>query len=443
MLTVLGYAMVTTFMVLIMTKKLAPLLALILIPIVFGLIAGFSNELGPMMLDGIRNLAPIGVMLLFAILFFGVMIDTGLFDPVVNKIVRFVKADPLKILLATAALALFVSLDGDGSTAYMITGAALLPLYRRLKLNPLYFCCLLMLASGIMNMTPWGGPTARAASVLNVAPNALFLPMILPMVATALWMFFAATVFGLKERKRLGYRPGSEAAKVSDLEIKSTIKNEREEAFEEAKKPQSNYHRKMLPVNFGITALLMIALVMNVLPLPVLFMIGFAVALIVNYPNPKDQRDRLAAHAGNAVSVAAMIFAAGIFTGILSGTGMVEAMAKNVTSWLPESLMPHMPIFIAVISIPFTFFISNDAFYFGIVPVLMQAAAAHGFNAALIGRASLIGQQVHLLSPLVPSTYLLVGLAGVELGDHQRFTIPWALGGALVMMLASLLLRAF
>ncbi|RYZ79485.1 MAG: citrate transporter, partial [Proteobacteria bacterium] len=140
---------------------------------------------------------------------------------------------------------------------------------------------------------------------------------------------------------------------------------------------------------------------------------------------------------------AAMIFAAGIFTGILSGTGMVEAMAKNVTSWLPESLMPHMPIFIAAISIPFTFFISNDAFYFGIVPVLMQAAASHGFDAALIGRASLIGQQVHLLSPLVPSTYLLVGLAGVELGDHQRFTLPWALGAAVVMTLASIAVGAF
>lgn len=439
MLTFLGYAMVTTFMILIMTKKLTPLLALIVIPILFGLFAGFTSELREMMLDGIRNLAPIGVMLLFAILFFGVMIDTGLFEPVVKRIVSLVKADPLKIMIATAALALFVSLDGDGSTAYMITAAALMPLYRRLGLKPLYFCCLLMLASGIMNMTPWGGPTARAASALGVSPNDLFLPMLFPMVAASAWLFFAAFVFGMRERKRLSYVAGAH----SETELQVALKIEREEAFEEPEKPQSARHRKLLPVNFAITTGLMIALVLNILPLPVLFMIGFAVALIVNYPNPKDQRDRLAAHAGNALAVSSMIFAAGIFTGILSGTGMVEAMAKNVTSWLPESLMPHLPVFISTISIPFTFFISNDAFYFGIVPILMKAAQAHGFEAAEIGRASLIGQQVHLLSPLVPSTYLLVSLAGVELGDHQRFTLPWALGAAAVMTAAALLVGAF
>ena len=59
------------------------------------------------------------------------------------------------------------------------------------------------------------------------------------------------------------------------------------------------------------------------LPLPVLFMIGFAVALIINYPDLAEQRRRVAHHAGNALSVVSLIFAAGIFTGILSGTGMV------------------------------------------------------------------------------------------------------------------------
>ncbi|RYZ64047.1 MAG: citrate:proton symporter, partial [Proteobacteria bacterium] len=119
MLTLLGFGMVATFMALIMTKKLPPFLALIIVPIVFGLISGQARGLGPMMLTGIQNLAPIGIMLLFAILFFGVMIDSGLFDPIVKRIVKIVGNDPLKILVATAVLALVVSLDGDGSTSYM------------------------------------------------------------------------------------------------------------------------------------------------------------------------------------------------------------------------------------------------------------------------------------------------------------------------------------
>ncbi|MBL8268567.1 MAG: citrate transporter, partial [Steroidobacter sp.] len=78
MLTILGFGMVATFMFLIMTKRLSPLVALILIPVLFALVAGFGGEgIGTMMLEGIRTLAPTGVMLMFAILYFGIMIDAG------------------------------------------------------------------------------------------------------------------------------------------------------------------------------------------------------------------------------------------------------------------------------------------------------------------------------------------------------------------------------
>jgi citrate-Mg2+:H+ or citrate-Ca2+:H+ symporter, CitMHS family len=55
----------------------------------------------------------------------------------------------------------------------------------------------------------------------------------------------------------------------------------------------------------------------------------------------------------------------------------------------------------------------------------------------------LVGQQIHLLSPLVPSTYLLVGMVGIELGEHQKFTLPWALGSCLVFLMAALTVGAF
>ena len=135
MLTLLAFLMVATFMALIMTKRLSPLTALILVPIVFGALAGFAPKLGPMMLDGIKTLAPTGVMLMFAILYFAIMLDAGLFDPFVALIIRLVKGDPARIVVGTAVLALLVSLDGDGSTTYMITTAAMLPLYLKLGIT--------------------------------------------------------------------------------------------------------------------------------------------------------------------------------------------------------------------------------------------------------------------------------------------------------------------
>ncbi len=196
---------------------------------------------------------------------------------------------------------------------------------------------------------------------------------------------------------------------------------------------------KLRVVNTVLTLVLLAALIKAVLPLPVLFMLGFAVALMVNYPSLADQRARINAHAGNALAVAGVVFAAGIFTGILSGTKMIDAMAESVVHMVPTALGPFMAPVTALLSVPFTFFISNDAFYYGVVPILAKAAAAYGITPVEIGRASLMGQPVHLLSPLVPSTYLLVGLCGVEFDEHQRFTIKWAALSVVVLLVVALL----
>ena len=423
MLTLLAYGMVIVFMTLIMTKRLSPLTALILVPILFGLLAGFTRELGPMMIAGVTNLAPTGVMLMFAILYFAIMIDAGLFDPFVQRIIALVHGDPMKIVVGTAVLALAVSLDGDGSTTYMITTAAMLPLYRRLGMRPLNLACVTMLAGGVMNILPWGGPTARAASALHVDSAAVFVPLVPPMLAGVAWVLFVAYRLGVRERVRLAVG-GASASAVLEAELANPSFHEDLE------------HRRpdRLWVNALLTAILLVALVAGALPLPALFMIGFAIATMVNYPSIAEQKALLSRHAGNVLAVVGLIFAAGVFTGILSGTRMVDAMANSVIHAVPPSLGPYLAVVTGLLSIPFTFFVSNDAFYFGVLPILAEAGKAYGISAAEMARASLIGQPVHLLSPLVPSTYLLVGLAGVDFDDHQRYTLKWALVSAAVLL---------
>jgi len=493
MLTILAYSMVVVFMYLIMTKRLPALVALIVVPIGFGVIGGFGPQLGPMMLDGIRNLAPTGVMLMFAILYFGIMIDSGLFDPVVRLILKIVGGDPFKIVVGTAVLAMFISLDGDGATTYMITVAAMLPLYVRLGMSRLVLACVIMLAGGVFNILPWGGPTARAATALGVDVSDIFVPMILPMAVTSLWVVFVACVLGMKERKRLGimtlptqaekaekaaqaaqnvavlqpavaaemngttghWSPAAAAAardgnvhQLAGGRVESTVTSSAEPALATGggngggdDNDVSNAAIKrprLIWINFAMTTLLMVFLIKGVLPLPVLFMIFFAVAIMINYPGLEEQKERIAHHAANVLPVVSLIFAAGIFVGILQGTKMVDAIALSVIAGVPDWMGPYLAVVTGLLSIPFTFFISNDAFYFGIVPVLAKAAEVYGITAAEIGRASVIGQPVHLLSPLVASTYLLVGMCKVEFGDHQRFTLIWSISAALVMLVAAL-----
>ncbi len=435
--------MVTLFMVLIMSKRLTPVVVLIIIPILTALLLGATPEaIGKMSLDGVKTLAPTGVMLMFAILYFGVMIDAGLFDPAVRWIVRLVEGDPLKVVLGTAGLAAFISLDGDGATTYMITVAAMLPLYHRLGMNALNLTCVTMLASGVMNMTPWGGPLARAASALHVDPTDLFLPMLPSMAAGLIGVFAIAYHLGRKERERLRFVPGPGAPGESRLASNTPPNQSGVETAaagisddglmeETALLPDPHTARvsarpRLLWVNAALTLALMATLVAQLLPMPILFMVGFAAALLINYPKMADQRERLVAHAPNVIAVVSIIFAAGIFTGVLNGTGMIEAMSTSFVAAVPEALGPGLAYITAVASLPFTFFISNDAFYFGVLPIVAEAGGQFGIANVEMARAALVGQPVHVLSPLVPSTYLLVGLAGVELGDHQRFTLKWA-----------------
>lgn len=432
MLAILAFTMVATFMTLIMTKRLSALVALILVPTLFAVGMGFSAGLGDMMLDGVRDLAPTGVMLIFGILYFGLMIDAGLFDPLIKVIVRIAHGDALRITLGTVVLALLVSLDGDGTTTYMITTAALLPLYRHMKMDVRIMACLIIMSSAVMNLLPWGGPTARAATALQLDPRDVFVGLIPAMAVTAIWVLIVAWMFGMRERKRL-----AALCKNGEKDMSGEAVVAQDAGDVKARRPH------LMWFNLAITLALMVCLIIGVLPLAILFMLGFAIALMVNYPSLQQQRERISAHAGNALAVAGLVFAAGIFTGILSGTQMIDAMADMIIACVPPSMGPYMAPITALLSMPFTFLISNDAFYFGMLPILAQTGAEYGISSMDMAQASLVGQQIHLLSPLVPSTYLLATMAGIEFGEHQRFTLKWALGSCAVFLPACLLLGIF
>lgn len=419
MLAILGLAMITTFITLIMTKRLSPLVALTLIPILFGLFAGVSGtELGKMMENGLKDTAPTGVLLMFGILYFGIMFEVGLFEPLIIKLLQFAKGDPLKVIMGTCILSLIVALDGDGAATYLIIVGALLPVYKRLGINPLILTAILTLCVGIMIKLPWTGANARCLSALHLNPTELFNPIIPSMLASIVWVLFVAYIFGKKERKRLG---------IVHIEVPESkeIKN-----------------KKIYFTNLLLTIVLIAALVSGLFPIAITFMVGLTIALILNFPNLEEQRKKLAAHAGSALSVGSMVFAAGIFTGILSGTKMLDAMAQSFIHIIPDSLGPNMGIITGLTSMPFTYFVSNDAYFYGIVPLTAVTASHFGVTAVEIGRASLLGQSVHMLSPLVASTYLLVGLAGVSFDAHQKFTLKWAIATTLVMLLVTILTNA-
>ncbi|MEU1349469.1 CitMHS family transporter [Streptomyces sp. NPDC005775] len=461
MLTILGFAMIATFLVLIMMKKMSPIAALVLIPALFCVAVGKGAHLGDYVIEGVGNLAPTAAMLMFAIVYFGVMIDVGLFDPIVRGILRFCKADPMRIVVGTAVLAAIVSLDGDGSTTFMITVSAMYPLYKRLKMSLVVMTGVAATANGVMNTLPWGGPTARAATALKLDAGDIFVPMIPALGVGLLAVILLAVVLGRRERKRLGTLTlAPDEARVTESEQvlvtagggdrphrstggagtdSGTADDGADEGFKGLDPHRATLRPKLYWFNAALTIALLTAMIMEVMPIPVLFLLGAALALTVNFPHMPDQRARIAAHADNVLNVSGMVFAAAVFTGVLTGTGMVDHMADWLVGAIPQGMGPHMALVTGVLSIPLTYFMSNDGFYFGVVPVLAEAGAAHGVSPLEIARASLVGQPLHMSSPLVPAVYVLVGMAKVEFGDHTRFTVKWAAITSLVVLGAGLL----
>ncbi|MFT3876339.1 MAG: citrate:proton symporter [Propioniciclava sp.] len=434
MLAMWGLAVVVIFMVLIMTKKATPFTALVLSPIVIGLLAGFANDIGKFSLDGVKGVASTVVMLLFAILYFGLMITAGLFDPLVHFILKIVKGDPLKVLVGTAILASVVSVDGDGSTTTMIVCSAMIPVYKKLNMKMMDLAVLVILANSIMNLLPWGGPTARIIAALGVDEGELLRKILPGMLIAIVWVIAVAVIRGLSERKRLGIVTLTQED-IDGMTAADALKSHVEDA-DRLKRPNR------LWLNLILTLAVMVYLIFGgmwiipKIPAAIIFEVAFAIALIINYTKLKDQREIIEEHGANAMHVITMVLAAGIFMGILNGSGMSEAMGQWLADVVPSSLGGHWALVTALASAPGTFLLSNDAFYLGVLPILAQTGAQYGFSAMEIGIASTTGQAFHLLSPLVGFIYLLLHLTGVDMGAWQRTSAKWAIGTFVIFLIS-------
>ena len=435
-ITVAAYVMMAIFMYIIMKKKMSPFTALVLIPLIFAIILVATGQvqdvnIGTLIRQGLfgnnskdkltamKGTAETGVMLLFAILYFSTMLDAGLFDPITNKMIRFAKGDPMKVLVATSIVAAAVSLNGDGTTTTLICCSAFVPIYKKLDMKLMNLGVLVILQNTIMNLLPWGGPTARAMSVLGVEAD--ILGYLAPgMVLSVLYVIFVvARSMGKKERARLGIQELTDA----ELDELTTISDP--EVLE-----------KRRPQNFLINAIMTIVLIgwlvagsfidaIEVKPV-VLFLVGTGLALMINYPDLKAQSKRIGDNAGDAVQVVLLVFAAGVFMGLFQGTGMATALTDSIVRVIPKELAGFWSLIIAIISVPGTFFLTNDGFYYGVLIPFAEVGRQYGFTDMQMALASLMGQAFHLLSPLVAFIYLLLRLTGLDMGEWQKESAKYA-----------------
>lgn len=426
MLALAGLATILLVLGAILTKRLSPFVALTAIPLVAALLLGRGGEIGKDMASGLATVAPMAAMFLFAILFFAILSHAGLFYPIVAGIVRAARDHPPRVALGTAILTTVVHLDGSGAATFLIVVPPLVPIYDRLGLDRRMLAAIVAMATGVGNLLPWSGPMLRAAAALRLPVMDLFLPLA-PVIAVGI-----ATMLGLSwwiGTRQTATMPPAAAPSALDGSV----------GAQAGGMPIRLDWRYW--VNAATVVAVLTAILASWLPPAIAFLIGTVIAMLVNLKGLRAQTSAMEQHAPAAVTMVAILLAAGTFTGLLHGTGMLDAMAHHGTALLPDALVQHLPVVTGIVAMPLSLLFDPDSFYFGVLPVLGHVAEAGSVPAVEVGRAALLGQMTtgFPISPLTPATFLLVGLAEIELADHQRYTIRYLFALSLVMTLAAVL----
>lgn len=429
-LGLVGYSIVALVLVLVIWKKLYIIPTLILTPVIGALIAGFSpKQIGSFVSSGLEGIVTITAMFAFAVWYFSLMREYGLFDPLIARVIRGIASRPAMLTVGTVIVGMMTHLDGSGATTMLVTIPAMIPLYDALDVDRKILAALVGLTAGTMNMVPWGGVVVRGVSAIDPATiTNIYNPMIPAHTAGLL------TVLGISVYFSRRVRGGTE--KLADLDDDELLNDALD-----GRRPVIDWKWGF---NVALTVAVIAALITGFTSPAMAFMVGVVIALIVNSPEYDAQRDILERYADQVMTYVGILFAAGVLIGVLSESKMISEMANILVAIIPESLGSFLPVIMGVIAMPASLLFSPDAFYFGVLPVLAETSSQFGFTEVEMVRAAIVGQMTvgFPISPLTGATFLLIGLTEVELGDHIKFTFPWMWLTSLVILVVAVITQA-
>jgi len=435
----LGLLMIVIIVWALIQSKTNPVPIFVIVPIIAAVIAGFGPEdIFKFIQTGVSKTWSTAVLFIFSIVYFSLMSDVGLFDPMVNYLAKKAGNNIMLVTIATAMIAVIGHLDGALASTLLITIPAMLPIYKKLHIRPVVLVCIIGAAMSIMNLVPWGGPVARTGVVLNADVNALWQGLIpLQGVGLVILLVFATYMGMVEKRRGAGLNPTGEAA-LLDSSIVPADSNATTADIEAMKRP------KLLWFNGILTLIVILLLCFTKIPLYGAFMFGLAIALIVNFPGAKAQAKAIKMHADTALTMPMILLASGVFLGVLSGTKMMDNMASMLIALVPDFLGPHLQTVFGIFGVPIGMLLGTDSYFFGLVPLAISVGQKFGVNPQDMAMAMLISKNYGVLvTPHAATTFLACGLAGIEIKDMLKFCAPRLFVMSLISLACGAMLGLF
>ena len=420
LLAITGFIMIFLIIFGLLQGKVHPTPLFVIVPILCAVVCGFDfTQICEFMKKGVTTTFPVAVLFIFSIIYFSIMSEVGLFDPLVNFLVKHAGSNVILVTVSSACIATIAHLDGALAATLLVTIPAMLPIYKKLHMRPVVLCVIIGAAMSIMNLLPWGGPVARVGVILNKDVNALWHELIpLQIVGIVLVLAFAVLMGIIEKRRGAGLHATGKAAEVVvDDSGTQSISDEEAEAL---KRP------KLFWFNLLLTVAVIGMLCFTKIQLYAAFMIGLSLALVVNFPSTKMQGARIKAHAPEALGVPMILLASGVFLGVLTGTKMMDAMAQTIVSLLPAFLGPYFHILLGIFAVPIGMMLGTSPYFFGLMPLCISVGQQYGISPDNLSNAMLVGKNFAVLvTPHAATTFLCIGLAGISIKELIKFCTPW------------------
>jgi CitMHS family citrate-Mg2+:H+ or citrate-Ca2+:H+ symporter len=438
---ILGFACIIAIVVTLFKSKTLPSIAFIVFPMILAVVlvlGGYYSwkNIAALIKSGFGSTGPTAALFVFSVLYFGIMTDAGMFDVIIGKLMKLVKDNVIGVCVMTCIIALIGHLDGGGASTFCIVVPSMLPVYKKMHMRPTTMLTISVLSMGVLNLMPWAGPTMRAATVLGIEAGSLW-QTLLPIQAAGIVLSFAvAVIMGIMEKNRGAGLNG----KLAQIEGEVVLSEAEASGDNELARP------KLFIFNIALTIAVIALLIKDIFPSYVPFMIGVAVAILVNYPGAKMQKKIINSHAGPALMMCSTLMGAAVLMGILVKSvdevnSVITCMSNLISAILPAFLGQHLPLVIGILSVPLALAFDTDSYFYGMLPVMIGIGEGFGIAAMPIAVAMVVCRNcATFISPMVPATLLGVGLADVDIKDHIKNSFLWVWGFSFVCMLVGVVL---
>lgn len=416
---ILGYGMIALIVILLLTNKANPIMAFIIIPPIIGLAAGYSlSEINDFIKSGVSGSMGTALLAMLSIIFFSIMTEQGIFDPVVNFLVSKAGDKVAVITVISALIAHFSHLDTGTTSTLLVTIPAMLPIYQKIGINRKYLYLVVVQAIGVMNLLPWGGAITRSSAVTGMDPATVTKALIPCVIAGFAYNLVTAYLYGKKAQAQINAGILDNGEMNSEGDVGLTVEGNRDT------KLNLKYW-----INVAWTLAIIALLFEGTFAGYIIFMFGVAGALIINYRTVKEWNGIIDKYAKNALRITLVMFAAGIFSGILNKSAMLTEMSHVVINMIPGALAPFFAVISGVISFIFSILLGADGFHYGMMPLLIKVGESFGFAQAGLVYVMCIGADVvSQLRPVQATSWMTAGMCGIEFKDGAVKAFPIILG---------------